>query len=116
VPDLGHREALRVEAGGYGGQAGGGPGHHPGRPGERAQVQQLAVHDGRQHQRGDLRAAGDEAGQSVEAGRDHRVGHRPAQFGFGHDVARGEHVQPGECLPGGLRPEVAQPGQRPGHP
>ena len=51
------------------GQPGGGPGHHAGRPGERAQRQQLAVHDGGQHQRRDRGAAGDQPGQSRPAGR-----------------------------------------------
>ena len=79
---------ARVQAGGEQREPGGGPGDHAGRPGEGAQRQQLAVHDGGQHQRGDLGAAGDQAGQGVEPGRDHRVGHRPAQLGFAATTSR----------------------------
>ena len=116
MTDVHRDEPAGVEPGGDQHQPGGGAGHHPGRAGERAQVQQLAVDDGGQHQRWHPGAAGDQGGQAVEAGRDHRVGDRPAQFLLGHHVAGGEDVQPGHHLPGCLGPEVAQSGQRPGDP
>ena len=66
VPDLDGDQAARVEATADQGEPGRGAGHHTGRPGERAQRDQLGVHDRGQQQRRGVLVAGDQAGQRVD--------------------------------------------------
>ena len=92
-------------------EPGGGPGHHPVRPGERAQRQQLAVHDrGPQQRRRRRSAPATQPAQRVEPGADRRRRSGPAQRRpRARTPAGGQHVQPGEHLP-----RRALPQRRPG--
>ena len=104
-PTSTREQAARVEAAGHQGQPGGGPRHHAGRPGERR-----AAPAARRARRRRSSSGGDppcrrrtSAGERVEPGRRRR---RPAgRARLGHDAPGGQHVQPGQHLPGRPRPQ-----------
>ena len=101
VPDLRHREPLRVQPGRHRGQPGRRPGHHTVRGTEGFQGQQLAVHDGDDHGCRGYGPARDQVREQREArrhvgipvgdvpARAHRRGRPPPARGAGRAPAAG---------------------------
>ena len=98
-------------------QPGGGAGHHAGRAGEGPQVEQLTVHDGGEHQRGDRRRRRRPGRPARRAGRPTTgsATGRPSSASATTSRAASTCSRASACR-GAFGHRSVKPGQRPGHP